>query len=83
MNTLTVLKDAAKLVKKNHGIDIDYWSLPLDDKATYESIGNTNNLGVFQIEGAGISSFANACQPKNIHDIAIIVATYRPKRTGA
>ena len=82
LNTLTVLKDAAKLVKKNHGIDIDYWSLPLDDKATYESIGNTNNLGVFQIEGAGISSFANACQPKNIHDIAIIVATYRPGPMG-
>ena len=82
LSTITILKDAARLIKRKYGEDIDYYSLPLDDPETYKTISTSNNLGVFQIEGSAISAFANACQPKNIHDIAIIVAAYRPGPMG-
>ena len=82
LKTIDVLDYARNLIKKRHDIDIDYYSLPLDDEKTYQVISSERNYGVFQLEEAGISNFANKCKPKSIHDIAAIVSTYRP-RSGA
>ena len=51
----------------------------MDDEAAYKALWNERNYGIFQFEEAGMSGFVNACKPKTIHDIAVIVATYRPK----
>lgn len=51
----------------------------MDDEAAYRALWNERNYGIFQFEEAGMSGFVNACKPKTIHDIAVIVATYRPK----
>ena len=82
LRTLDVLDYARNLIKKRYGIDIDYYSLPLDDEKTYQVISSERNYGVFQLEEAGISNFANKCKPKSIHDIAAIVSTYRPGPLG-
>lgn len=78
LKTIDVLDYARNLIKKRYGIDIDYYSLPLDDEKTYQVISSERNYGVFQLEEAGISNFANKCKPKSIHDIAMIVSTWRP-----
>ena len=69
LKTIDVLDYARSLIKKRYGIDIDYYSLPLDDEKTYQVISSERNYGVFQLEEAGISNFANKCKPKSIHDI--------------
>ena len=76
---LTTLNEAKRLIKKNHGIDIDYYNLRMDDEEAYRVMWEGQNFGIFQFEASGISSFVNACQPKNIHDVAMITASYRPK----
>lgn len=50
----------------------------MDNEAAYKVLWNERNYGIFQFEEAGMSGFVNACKPKTIHDIAVIVATYRP-----
>lgn len=50
----------------------------MDDEEVYKVMWEGQNLGIFQFEASGISSFVNACQPKNIHDVAMITASYRP-----
>ena len=79
LKTLTVLNFARDLIKKRHGIDIDWYNLPMDNEAAYKVLWNERNYGIFQFEEAGMSGFVNACKPKTIHDIAVIVSTYRPK----
>lgn len=78
LKTLTVLNFARDLIKKRHGIDIDWYNLPMDNEAAYKVLWNERNYGIFQFEEAGMSGFVNACKPKTIHDIAVIVSTYRP-----
>ncbi|GAB1403848.1 hypothetical protein MASR1M74_10260 [Lentimicrobium sp.] len=36
LKTLSILKDALKLIKRNYGIDIDIDNLPLDDEKTLQ-----------------------------------------------
>lgn len=50
----------------------------MDNEAAYKVLWNERNYGIFQFEEAGMSGFVNACKPKTIHDIAVIVSTYRP-----
>ena len=51
----------------------------MDNEEAYKVLWNERNYGIFQFEEAGMSGFVNACKPKTIHDIAVIVSTYRPK----
>ena len=36
LKTLTIIRDALKLIKENHGVSIEIDGIPLDDKRTYE-----------------------------------------------
>ena len=52
---LTILKNALRFIKENHGVEILLDEIPLDDQKTYETIfqkGDTN--GIFQFESAGM-----------------------------
>lgn len=82
LKTLSLLNFSRRLIKQRHGVDIDWYSLPMDDEKAYKVMWNQRNYGIFQFEEAGMSGFVNACKPKTIHDIAVIVSTYRP-RSGA
>jgi DNA polymerase-3 subunit alpha len=46
LKTLTIIKDALALIKRNYSIEIDIDELPLDDALTYELYqqGNTNGI---------------------------------------
>lgn len=78
LKTLGVLEYAKKLIKDRHGIDIDWYTLPMDDKKAYKIMWDRRNYGIFQFEESGMSSFINKCKPKTIHDIAVCVSTWRP-----
>lgn len=82
LKTLELLAFARDLIKRRHGADIDWYNLPMDDKKAYKVLWNERNYGIFQFEEAGMSGFVNACKPKTIHDIAVIVSTWRPGPLG-
>lgn len=80
LRNLTTLEMAARLVKERHGVEIDYYHLvddPVDD-ATWELFGSGKTLGVFQLEGRGITGVAMELRPRSVKDLSAIVALYRP-----
>ena len=77
LRNLTVLEDAAKLVrKKEPGFRVE--ELPTDDEATFEMLAAGRTEGVFQLESAGMTSVCTAIKAKSIEDITAIIALYRP-----
>jgi DNA polymerase-3 subunit alpha len=78
IKNLAILADAVKRVKKIHGIDIDIENIPLDDQKTFEILASGQTMGLFQLNGSGMTSFLKQLKPTTIHDINAMVALYRP-----
>lgn len=78
LRTLTVMKDAVKMVKENREIEIDLDNLNFEDKEVYKMIGEGKTVGVFQLESAGMTSFMKELKPDNLEDIIAGISLYRP-----
>ncbi|MBQ3210283.1 MAG: DNA polymerase III subunit alpha [Oscillospiraceae bacterium] len=77
LRNLTVLEDAAKLVRKRLP-DFTVESIPEDDAATFEMISAGHTSGVFQLESTGMTGVCTSLKPKSIEDITAIISLYRP-----
>ncbi len=78
IKNLSILADAVERVKKIEGIDIDIENIPLDDKKTFEMLARGETIGLFQLNGTGMTRFLVELKPTVIHDINAMVALYRP-----
>ena len=78
IKNLAILADAVKRVKKIHGVAIDIENIPLDDSKTFEILSKGETMGLFQLNGSGMTSFLKQLKPSTIHDINAMVALYRP-----
>ncbi|MBP3487369.1 MAG: DNA polymerase III subunit alpha [Roseburia sp.] len=91
LRTLTVIKDAADLVWKNHGvkIDVDHIDyndnsdpdavmIDYNDKKVLDSIGTGKCDGIFQLESAGMKNFMKELKPQSLEDIIAGISLYRP-----
>lgn len=83
LRTLTVIDKAVKWVKKTRGIDIDITKIPLDDKKTYELLGEASSLGIFQLESGGMRELLKKIKPSEFEDLISILALYRPGPMGS
>ena len=50
LTSLTILDRAIKMVESTCGIKITLYSLPLDDKSTFELLSSGKTTDVFQLE---------------------------------
>jgi len=78
LRTLTVIRDAVELIKKNHGREIDINKINMDDKAVFRLICEGKTAGVFQLESAGMTQFMKELQPSSLEDIIAGISLYRP-----
>jgi DNA polymerase III subunit alpha len=78
LRTLTVIDEALKNVKRNHGVDIDIDNLPLDDKKTFRLLQKGETIGLFQLESSGMRALVRELAPTTFHDIVALLALYRP-----
>lgn len=78
IKNLAILADAVKRVKRIRDIDIDIENIPLDDATTFAMLAKGQTMGLFQLNGTGMTSFLKQLQPSSIHDINAMVALYRP-----
>ena len=83
LRTLTVIGDTIKLIKENHGTDIDPDHIPLDDEATCRMLTMGDTAGVFQMESDGITALVKELAPKHFEDMIPLVALYRPGPLGS
>ncbi len=78
IKTLTIIKDAIRMVKMRHGVEIDLDNLSLDDKKTYELLQKGLTIGVFQFESPGMRKYLKQLKPNTFEDLVAMVALYRP-----
>lgn len=67
-------KEAPSMLKLIHG--------PMDDKKTYELLGNGHTIGVFQLSGDGMRELLRTMKPDSFMDIAACNALFRPGPMG-
>ncbi len=77
LRNLTVLEDAAKLVRQREP-DFSIDTIPMDDPAVFDMLAAGKTSGVFQLESAGITGVCAALRPKSLEDITAVIALYRP-----
>ncbi len=78
LRNLTVIRDALELIKKNHGVSIDFARMGYDDPSVYEMISAGNTSGVFQLESGGMTQFMKNLRPTCFEDIVAGISLYRP-----
>lgn len=78
IKNLSILADAVKRVRKIRNIEIDIENIPLDDKTTFEMLARGETMGLFQLNGSGMTAFLKQLKPTSIHDVNAMVALYRP-----
>ncbi|MBS3936148.1 MAG: DNA polymerase III subunit alpha [Sulfuritalea sp.] len=79
LRTLTILAEAVAFVQQVEGVEIRLENLPLDDKATYDTIFKTaNTTAVFQFESRGMKDTLLQARPDCLEDLIALNALYRP-----
>ncbi|HTR46116.1 MAG TPA: DNA polymerase III subunit alpha [Verrucomicrobiae bacterium] len=78
LTTLTVLNDAAHLIRQNRGVEVDLATLPLDDPAVYGLFSRGDTTGIFQFESHGMRDILKRYQPTRLEDLTALNALYRP-----
>lgn len=78
LKTLTIIRDAVRLVKETHDIHLVPDEFPLDDKKTYELFQRGETIGIFQYESAGMQKYLKELKPTKFEDIIAMNALYRP-----
>jgi DNA polymerase III subunit alpha len=78
LKTLTIIRDALKQIKQNHGIEIEIDSIPLDDEKTFELYQKGETNATFQFESAGMQKYLKELKPDKFEDLIAMNALYRP-----
>lgn len=78
IRNLAILGDAVHLVKKLQGKEVDIENIPLNDPKTFKLLAEGKTIGLFQLNGSGMTKWLKELKPTTIHDINAMVALYRP-----
>ena len=78
LTTLDIIKITCELIKENHGVNIDPYTLPLDDMKTFKLLQDGNTCRVFQAESDGFTNMMKGLIPTEFEHIIAMNALYRP-----
>jgi DNA polymerase III subunit alpha len=78
LKTLTIIKDALELIKRNKGLQIDIDEIPLDDAKTFELYQKAATNATFQFESVGMQKYLRNLKPDKFEDLVAMNALYRP-----
>ncbi|BAC43989.1 DNA polymerase III subunit alpha [Malacoplasma penetrans] len=78
LTNLSTINHVCKLIKMNHGIEINLAKLNLEDQNVFLDLQQGHTLGIFQLESEGMTSVVKQVKPVCIEDISICSALFRP-----
>jgi DNA polymerase-3 subunit alpha len=78
IRNLTILGDAIALTKERYGVVVDIENISLEDEKTFSMLARGETMGLFQLNGSGMTRFLKELKPSTIFDINAMVALYRP-----
>ena len=78
LNTLSIISETLRNIKKRHGIDIDIEKIDINDKETYELYSRGDTTVIFQFESPGMKEWLQKLHPERFEDLIAMNALYRP-----
>ena len=78
LSNLTILAKARDLIANTQGVNLALRDIPLDDAKTFDLLSKGETVGVFQLEGAGMTRYIKELKPTSLSDVAAMIALYRP-----
>lgn len=80
LKTLTLLKYAQKLIRKQGGkhADFDVEKISETDPSTFKMLSEGKSAAVFQFESQGMQNILKRAKPDKIEDLIALNALYRP-----
>jgi DNA polymerase-3 subunit alpha len=77
LKTLTVLDRAVRFLERR-GVNLNLEALPLDDAPSYQIMGSSQTLGVFQLESQGMRDILRQLRPASLEEVTALISLYRP-----
>src|SRR5262252_1348585 len=78
LGMLSCLRRSLDLIKLHYGKDYSLATIPQDDEAVYDMLGQADSVGVFQVESRAQMSMLPRLKPRCFYDLVIEVAIVRP-----
>lgn len=78
LNTLDIISETMRRIKKNWGISIPISELPFEQEVFHNIFCKGKTTCVFQFESSGMKQMLKEFRPESIEDLILLVAAYRP-----
>jgi len=78
LGNLRIIAEAIELIKNNYGVLLDYDTIDMHDKKTFDMLTRGETTDTFQLNGTGMTKFLMELAPTRVDDINAMVALYRP-----
>ena len=78
LSNLSILANALELIARTHGVRLKPSEIPLDNDAAFDLLSRGDTVGVFQMEGSGMTRSIKDLKPSSLGDVAAMIALYRP-----
>ncbi len=81
LSTLTVMREACRLIKEKYGVEYGLHNIPFEDEAAepaFRLLSSGEVSGVFQVESQGMRRVLTDMRPTAFEDIVATISLYRP-----
>ena len=80
LSTLSVMREAGRMIKERHGIEYNLSNIPFEDEAdeAFTLLSSGEVSGVFQVESQGMRRVLTEMHPSMFEHIIAMISLYRP-----
>lgn len=78
IRNLSILGIAVELVKNRRDVAINLHKILLNDKKTFAILAKGETMGLFQLNGDGMTRYIKELKPNTVSDIMAMIALFRP-----
>lgn len=76
--TLTIMAKACDYIEKRTGKHYTLDNIPVDDPEVYQYISDGHTVGLFQLEGNGMTRYIMQMRPTELGHVIAMIALFRP-----
>lgn len=78
LKNLSIIEAALNYIKNRTGKTLSIESMKPDDSKVFDMLASGQTLGVFQLEGGGMTRYLVELKPTHIEDIIAMISLFRP-----
>ncbi|MEK7090575.1 MAG: DNA polymerase III subunit alpha, partial [Patescibacteria group bacterium] len=78
LKNLSIIEGTLNIIRSRTGQNINIDEIPLDDESVFNTLAEGKTVGIFQLEGGGMTRYLVELKPARLEDIIAMVALFRP-----